>query len=112
MGRRANWVVTLAAGAVVLAAQAALACPMCGDSIPSSDAAQAGSLPGGFNDSVYLMLFGFLACLGMMVTTIVRAVRGTNAGQTGAGAPATGSQNSRGFEVRPTGSSPGETGSP
>src|SRR3954468_802635 len=62
-------------------AAAAQACPMCKDSIPNSDAQQAGSLPLGFNHSVYLLLVGFLTVLGMTVAMIVRAIRGTNAAQ-------------------------------
>jgi hypothetical protein len=53
------------------------ACPMCKDSIPSSDAQQAGSLPSGFNNSVYLMLVGFLTVLGTMIGLIIKAVRDT-----------------------------------
>ena len=56
----------------------ASACPMCKDSIPNSDAQQAGSLPGGFNTSVYLMLIGFFACLGIMSFVITRGVISTN----------------------------------
>lgn len=108
MGRRSRMIRALAIVAVVLGAQVAQACPMCKDSIPGSDAAQAGSVPGGFNQSVYLLLGGLFTCIGMMTTTIVRAVRNTNVSIDPA-ASATGSQNSRGFEVRPTGSSPGET---
>jgi hypothetical protein len=62
-------------------ASIAQACPMCKDSIPNSDAQQAGSLPLGFNHSVYFVLVGFLTVLGTTVTMIVRAVRGTNASQ-------------------------------
>src|SRR5437764_13642504 len=60
---------------------AAQACPLCKDSSPNSDAQQAGSLPLGFNHSVYLLLVGFLTVLGMTVMMIVRAIRGTNAVQ-------------------------------
>ena len=95
MGRRTK-LLALAVGVIVLGAQVASACPMCKDSIPGSDAAQAGSVPGGFNQSVYLLLGGLFTCIGMMVTTIVRAIRSTDSFNAGA----TGSQSSRGFEVR------------
>jgi hypothetical protein len=62
-------------------ASAAHACPMCKDSIPSSDAQQAGSLPIGFNHSVYFLLVGFMTVLGTTVAMIVKAVRATNAAQ-------------------------------
>jgi len=58
---------------------AALACPMCKDSIPNSDAQAAVGLPGGFNTSVYLMLIGFFACLGIMSFVITKGVLSTNA---------------------------------
>src|SRR4051812_50009611 len=60
-------------------AAVAQACPMCKDSIPNSAAQQAGSLPLGFNHSVYLLLVGILTVLGMTVTMIVRPIRRTNA---------------------------------
>jgi hypothetical protein len=65
-------------GIVLGACGTGWACPMCKDSIPNSDAQQAGSLPLGFNHSVYFLLVGFLTVLGMTVTMIVRAIRGTN----------------------------------
>jgi hypothetical protein len=66
----------------------ASACPMCKDSIPSSDAAQAGSLPGGFNTSVYLMLISFFCVLGLTASIIYKGVTSTNV-------------RVRGFEVKP-----------
>lgn len=54
------------------------ACPMCKDSIPSSDAAQAGSLPGGFNTSVYIMLVSFFSVLGIVSGIIYKGVSTTN----------------------------------
>ena len=42
---------------------AALACPFCKDSIPSSDAQSSASVPGGFNNSIYLMLGGFVVTM-------------------------------------------------
>ena len=63
--------------ALALATSASFACPMCKDSIPSSDAAQAGSLPIGFNHSVYFVLVGFLTVLGSVIALIVKAIRDT-----------------------------------
>ena len=56
---------------------AAHACPMCKDSISDSDAERAMALPSGFNYSVYYMLGGLFFAIGMVSTTIVRAVRHT-----------------------------------
>lgn len=53
----------------------ALACPFCKDSIPSSDAQAAGSVPGGFNNSIYLMLGGFFLVLGFVTMTLFKAAR-------------------------------------
>ena len=64
---------------VLFATTIASACPMCKDSIPSSDAQQAGSLPGGFNNSVYFLLLSFFAVAGTVLTIIVKAIRETGA---------------------------------
>lgn len=69
----------------------ALACPFCKDSIPSSDAQAAGSVPGGFNNSIYLMLGGFFLVLGFVTMTLFKAARTP--------------QVPRGFPVQGTGSS-------
>ena len=70
----------------------ASACPMCKDSIPNGEASteqQAGSLPSGFNYSVYYMLSGLFVTMGLIGTTIYRGLRGTNVAQ------------SRGFDIKP-----------
>ena len=90
-----RWIVA----ASMFACSIVSACPMCKDSIPNGEsAAQAGSLPGGFNTSVYILLLGLFATIGLMTLGIVRGVRSTNLRVTGL-------QNSRGFEVRPSDSS-------
>lgn len=66
----------------------ASACPMCKDSIPSSDAAQAGSLPGGFNTSVYIMLVALISVLGLISGIIYKGISSTNV-------------STRGFDVKP-----------
>ena len=94
-----RWILTLS----FLACSIVSACPMCKDSIPNGEtAAQAGSLPGGFNTSVYILLVGLFATIGLMTLGLVRGIRSTNT-------RITGSQSSRGFEVRPSDSSPDET---
>ncbi len=69
---------------------AALACPFCKDSIPSSDAQSSASVPGGFNNSIYLMLGGFFLVLGFVTMTLVKDARSP--------------QVPRGFPVQGTGS--------
>ena len=56
---------------------ALLACPMCTDSVPNSDAAQAGGLPTGFNTSVYLILGTFLSVLALVIGGIWHTVHTT-----------------------------------
>jgi len=93
----------------VLACDFASACPMCKDSIPNGEtnAAQAGSLPGGFNTSVYILLLGLFGTIGLMTVGLVKGIRSTNLRVTGIDPPS--AQNSRGFEARPSDSSRDET---
>jgi len=56
---------------------AVIACPMCKDSIPNSDAASAGGVPTGFNTSVYLLLGTFLGTLTLVLGGIWKAVQST-----------------------------------
>ena len=64
--------------ALVLALNAAvMACPMCKDSIPNSDAASQGGVPTGFNVSVYLLLGTFLGTLTLVLGGIWKAVHTT-----------------------------------
>jgi uncharacterized membrane protein YbjE (DUF340 family) len=83
-------ITTIATTAFTLVPTAiAIACPMCKDSIPNSDAQQAGSLPGGFNTSVYFMLIAFFAMVGLSVGVITKGVYNANA-----------QMKQRGFEVQ------------
>jgi hypothetical protein len=83
----------LSIGLVLLWSATLTACPMCRDSIGASGSAGAvapgagdtslfagagGGISGGFNVSIYLMFFGFAACLGIVMYNIVRGVRATN----------------------------------
>src|SRR5262245_62398776 len=73
------------------------ACPMCKDSIPNGEAAtaaQAGSLPSGFNYSVYYMLSGLFLTIGLISTIVYKGIRSTNV------------RVPRGFEVKPLDSEP------
>jgi hypothetical protein len=104
-----RWIVAFALLVSLFAFQVASACPMCKDSIPNGDtnAAQAGSLPGGFNTSIYFLLLGLFATIGLMSIGLVKGIRSTNVRVTGQ--DLTSAQNSRGFEVRPSDSSQDET---
>ena len=61
--------------ALLLNAAPALACPMCKDSVPASDAQSAGGLPSGFNNSIYFMLGGVFVVAGFVVRMIVKETR-------------------------------------
>lgn len=56
----------------------AVACPMCKDSIPNSDAQSAANVPAGFNFSVYYMLASLFAVMGLVGTVIVKGIRSTD----------------------------------
>ena len=71
----------LIASIVLLAnAASALGCPMCKDSVPASDAQSAGGLPGGFNNSIYLMLVSLFCVIGMIAWTLVKGSRSSGGG--------------------------------
>ena len=74
-----HWSTKLVVVVIGLATAAAQACPMCKDSIPSSDAPVAGGVPVGLNASVYFMLAGLFMVLCLVSAVIVRGVRATDA---------------------------------
>lgn len=61
--------------ALLLTAAPAVACPMCKDSVPASDAQSAGGLPSGFNNSIYLMLGALFCVIGMVAWTLIKGIR-------------------------------------
>ena len=63
---------------VLLFASAAVACPLCKDSIPNSDAEAASNVGVGINNSVYFMLGGFFVVLGLISGIVVKGVRDAN----------------------------------
>src|SRR5215207_7008226 len=75
MSGRWNRTIVLSVLVVLAMSCATYACPMCKDSIPNSDAADAVALPTGFNYSVYTMLVGFMAVLAVVSGMIFKAVR-------------------------------------
>jgi hypothetical protein len=78
---------------ILLAAAPALACPMCKDSVPASDAQNAGGLPSGFNNSIYFMLAALFCVMGFLAFTIVRSVRGANGASSKPAFPVIGKRN-------------------
>jgi hypothetical protein len=71
-----TWII-LSIVAVLCINAAVMACPMCKDSVPNSDASQPTGLPVGFNTSVYLLLGTFLGVLTLVLGGIWKAVQST-----------------------------------
>ena len=65
---------------ILLIVGAASACPMCKDSLATAknDMQNTGgaSVGGGFNNSIYMMLVGFLGAVGLVTFNLVRGIRG------------------------------------
>ena len=73
--------IPIVVAAISLLVQAsAFACPFCKDSVPNSDAQMAGGVPSGFNNTIYMMLLGLFAVIGMVAVTLVKGAR-SSAGQ-------------------------------
>ena len=53
---------------------AAMACPMCKDSVPSSDSQAPGGLPSGFNNSIYVMLISLFCVMGMIARVVFKGI--------------------------------------
>ncbi len=110
-----RWMPLLSVALLLSVAVVASACPMCKDSIPNATGpgggaappsggspVTGGSLPHGFNTSVYSMLIGFFTVLGMIIGIIVRGVR-TSVANTSIVA---GAQSQHGFPVVAPATSP------
>ncbi len=82
-----RWTVPLMTFAILACATFAQACPLCKDSIPNSEAQAAGSLPGGFNYSIYYMLCSLFCVIAGFGFFIVRTIRATDRGANGRGFP-------------------------
>lgn len=72
--------VLLVLAMTLLIVSAASACPMCKDSLATAkndlQNTGGGSVGGGFNNSIYMMLFGFLGAVGLVTFNLVRGIRG------------------------------------
>jgi hypothetical protein len=75
-----RWIRTIVFSVLVLMVISAVsyACPMCKDSIPSTDASQPSAVPTGFNYSVYTLLFGVIAVMACVCGMIFKVVREGN----------------------------------
>ena len=73
-----RWTPIFVSLAMLVMTTAAWACPLCKDSVPSSDAQSPGGVPGGFNTTIYLMLGSLFAVIGMVTMTLVKGAIGVN----------------------------------
>jgi len=62
---------------VLALCSAAMACPMCKDSLANGDPTGAGKLPNGFNTSIDIMLVGFLSVVGLVTGIIWKGIKGS-----------------------------------
>jgi hypothetical protein len=68
--------ILLAAVVVIAFAGIASACPLCNDSIASTDSAGSPGISDAFNTSIYVMLGSFLGVLGLVAGIIIKGIRG------------------------------------
>ena len=70
-----RWTIFLVIVLMLLTAAGAFACPMCKDSVPSSDAQAVGGVPSGFNTTIYLMLGALVCVIGMVAFTLIKGAQ-------------------------------------
>ena len=68
-------------------ATSAWACPFCKDSVPNSDAQQAGGVPSGFNNTIYIMLASLIGMTGFVSFTLYKGARTSINAKVGRGFP-------------------------
>ena len=69
---------TLGVLAILTLSSASLACPLCKEALPNSDAETASSVPAGFNLSIYAMLGGMFAVAGFGGWKLMQVVKQTD----------------------------------
>ena len=75
--KRLSWIIAIAV--LLLPAALALACPLCKESIPNTDAENPDLVPVGINNSIYYMLGGLFVTMGLLATVITKGIRSTDA---------------------------------
>ena len=78
--KRLTWIIAIAL--ILLPAGISYACPGCKDGVPSMDAESPNLVPVAINNSVYYMLGGLFATIGLLATVITKGVMSTNAHMT------------------------------
>ena len=67
-----RWIPLILLANLLLSSGSTSACPMCKDSIPTSDAEVTEGLPAGFNHSIYYMFGGLFGALGIVGVNLYR----------------------------------------
>ena len=74
-----RWTIVFVIALMLLTAAGAFGCPMCKESVPSSDAQTAGGVPSGFNNTIFLMLGALFCVIAMIAFTLVKGARSSGA---------------------------------
>jgi hypothetical protein len=82
-----RWTPLLTTLLLLAMSTAAMACPFCKDSIPSSDAQAPGGVPSGFNTTIYFMLGSLFCMIAMVTMTLVKGARSSVGSRGGRGFP-------------------------
>lgn len=69
----------IAIALILLPAGFSYACPGCKDGVPTMDSENPNLVPIGINNSIYYMLGGLFATIGLLATVITKGVMSTNA---------------------------------
>jgi len=72
-----RWNLLLALLLVLALTGLASACPTCRETIANTETASTPGISSAFNSSIYLMLGGFLAVLGLVAGVIIKGIRGS-----------------------------------
>jgi hypothetical protein len=70
-----RWLPLIVVVLMLVLATSAWACPFCKDSVPNSDAQQAGGVPSGFNNTIYIMLASLIGMVGFVSFTLFKGAR-------------------------------------
>ena len=70
-----RWLPILVVVLMLVLARSTWACPFCKDSVPNSDAQQAGGVPSGFNNTIYIMLVSLIGMTGFVSYTLFKGAR-------------------------------------
>jgi len=82
-----RWIPLLVVILMLVLVTSTYACPFCKDSVPNSDAQQAGGVPSGFNNTIYIMLASLIGMTGFVSFTLYKGARTSINAKVGRGFP-------------------------